>query len=295
MIALVVAACGGGTAGAGGERAACRADGTCDVGLECWSGVCVRPPAADCGAVAARLASVRLGNYAGDDERRPVLAELRALCARERLTAREGRCLIAAADDDALAACPRPLLPELDPVKRRCAPLADRVAVLAVRGGDLATAVGPTGAGALGEKVVDACVRGAWPAAATTCVGDATDLDGLVACVGHLPTRARAGLDRTLAELRRRGPRVPPPDPWATRPTGRLTGACARYVELLERYTTCDQVPANARAAIQQSIDTMKATWSQTPPNLRAQVDSACASANDALADGMRSLGCNVP
>lgn len=98
----------------GRERAPCRPDATCDVGLECWSELCVRPPSADCAPVARRLAAYRVGNYATPEQIAPVVAELTKLCQRQRLTAREGACLVDAPDEDTLLECPRRVLPELD-------------------------------------------------------------------------------------------------------------------------------------------------------------------------------------
>lgn len=98
----------------GAERAPCRADGSCDVGLECWSELCVRPPGADCAAVARRLAAYRVGNYATAEQIAPVVADLTGQCQRVHLSAREGRCLTDAPDEDTLLECPRRLLPELD-------------------------------------------------------------------------------------------------------------------------------------------------------------------------------------
>ena len=73
----------------------------------------MRPPPAACGAVARRLAPYRVGNYATPEEVAPVVADLTALCERDLLSAREGRCLTDAVGEDELLACPRVLLPEL--------------------------------------------------------------------------------------------------------------------------------------------------------------------------------------
>ncbi|MEZ4404744.1 MAG: hypothetical protein R3B06_32290 [Kofleriaceae bacterium] len=106
---------------AGAERGECRADGSCAVGLECWSERCVRPPGADCAAVAQRLVGYRVGNYATVEERAPVLAELAGACQAAQLTAREGACLTVAVGEDALLACPRVLVPALE-AKRASTP-----------------------------------------------------------------------------------------------------------------------------------------------------------------------------
>lgn len=295
-ILCVLAACGGGDPTAGGERAVCRSDGTCEVGLECWSEVCVRPPSADCGAVARRLAAVKLGNYATDDERRPMLAELRAQCQQARLTAREGQCLAAAADDDALAECPRALLPELDGTRRRCAALGDRVIALGDGGGALIEALGDDAVEAASAIVVDSCLEDQWPKAVTTCVGDAATLDAARACADALPRSVRRSLERKLERLAtRRRPRLPPPDPWATPPTVVLTGSCHRYLAVLERYAACPQLPADAARSIRAAIDALKTSWASTPASTRATIDTACRQGLDPMIQGMRAMGCTVP
>ena len=98
---------------AGSERGTCRADDACDVGLECWSARCVRPPPAACGEVARRLSSYRVGNYATPEEVAAAAADIAAVCQSQQLTAREGRCLLDARGEDELLACPRVVLPEL--------------------------------------------------------------------------------------------------------------------------------------------------------------------------------------
>ncbi len=300
LLVLIVslAACSSGDPIAGGERAACRSDGTCEVGLECWSEVCVRPPSADCGAVAARLAAVTLGNYATDDERRPRIAELRAQCQREHLTAREGQCLVAAADDDALAECPRALLPELDGTRRRCTPLAAQVALMFARGGAVVELLGVGAAAEVGTILVESCIANAWPREVTTCARTATSLEDAQACAAALSPSARRSLERRLERLvmrPRSQPRVPPPDPWATPPSVRLTTSCARYLRLLEAYAACPQIPAAATSSIRTSIDSLKAAWAATPPPAGSPVDDACRQGHDGMAQGMRSLGCAVP
>src|SRR4051794_10101972 len=71
---------GAGSSRAGAERADCRPDRSCNPGLLCLSDLCVRPPAADCTAVAESLASLELGNYAPREQRATVVAAKRAAC-----------------------------------------------------------------------------------------------------------------------------------------------------------------------------------------------------------------------
>jgi hypothetical protein len=112
VAALAASSCSRAPA-AGSERGPCRAGKACDPGLTCLSDVCVRPPPADCGAVAEALAAITVGNYAPRDERAKAVGDLRATCEKARLSADEGKCIIAAKGRFALSKCPRPLLPGL--------------------------------------------------------------------------------------------------------------------------------------------------------------------------------------
>jgi hypothetical protein len=89
----------------GVERSSCRPDRTCDPGLVCLSDLCVRPPPADCDAVAEQLASIDLGNYAEPEDRAPVVARYAAACAAALITRREAHCIDLARDRSSAALC----------------------------------------------------------------------------------------------------------------------------------------------------------------------------------------------
>jgi hypothetical protein len=102
----------------GGERGDCRPDKTCDANLLCLSGVCVRPPAADCQPIAEDLASMQLGNYAEPEDRAPVVDK------------EEGQCLDKAHDKWAAAQCAPRMFPELAASKDsgECGAISQKVA-----------------------------------------------------------------------------------------------------------------------------------------------------------------------
>jgi hypothetical protein len=91
----------------GTERGACYGNRTCNDGLSCLSDLCVRPPGADCGKVAAKLGSFMLGNYADRDLRDQYLARTRDECTAAQLTKEEGDCLLGAPHRNALGRCPK--------------------------------------------------------------------------------------------------------------------------------------------------------------------------------------------
>jgi hypothetical protein len=195
----------------GEERTICRKDGTCDPGLECWSERCVRPPAADCRAVAERLASVRLGNYAPREQREPTIGEIQALCQKERVSKKEGRCLLEAPTEDALAACPRPVLPELAGDKEGCTRMTEHALDLLRRDTpqdvEMAMLIGI--AGKVSTVIIDQCVSHRWSPIAVRCLTEAQSLDLVENCIDSLDDDDRRALDRAmealLASARHRG------------------------------------------------------------------------------------------
>jgi hypothetical protein len=187
----------------GEERTACRKDGACDPGLECWSDRCVRPPAADCRAVAERLASVRLGNYAPREDREPAILEIKALCEKERVSKKEGRCLLEAQTEDQLAACPRPVLPELAGDKEGCTRMTEHALALlrrdAPKNVEMAMLVGM--AGRVQTVIVDQCVSRRWSPIAVRCLTEAASLDLVENCIDSLDADDRRALDDAMEHL----------------------------------------------------------------------------------------------
>ena len=109
-VVLALAACAQGKAADGAERGRCYGNGTCDEGLLCLSDVCVRPPPADCSAVAEALTSLELGNYAAREERAARVAALTAACRDQHVSKDEGACLVAATTVLEATYCPKPLI-----------------------------------------------------------------------------------------------------------------------------------------------------------------------------------------
>lgn len=194
----------------GEERTLCKKNGTCDPGLECWSERCVRPPAADCRAVGERLASVRLGNYAPREQREPTIVELTALCEKEHVSKKEGRCLLEAQTDDELAACPRPVLPELSGDKEGCTRMTEHaIAVLrndTPKDAEMAMLLGI--ATRVMTVIVDQCVTHRWSPIAVRCLTEAQNVELFDGCIDALDRDDRRALDdamEALVEEMRRG------------------------------------------------------------------------------------------
>jgi hypothetical protein len=98
---------------AGHERGDCRLDKTCDPGLVCLSNLCVRPPPADCRAVAEQITSIELGNYAEPEDRAPVVAKYKAACDAALVSKEEAQCIDRARDRWSAGGCVPRMFPEL--------------------------------------------------------------------------------------------------------------------------------------------------------------------------------------
>ncbi len=119
----------------GTERGRCYGNRTCNDGLMCLSDLCVRPPGADCKAVAEKLAQQMLGNYAERSVRDAYIETTAAECHTAMLTKEEGACLMTA-NRNALASCPKvvgigdcaKLVPHLDELQLAADPYLDNAA-----------------------------------------------------------------------------------------------------------------------------------------------------------------------
>jgi hypothetical protein len=100
---------------AGHERSDCRPGKICDPGLICLSDLCVRPPAADCQAVAEQLTSIELGNYAEPDARAPLVARHKAACDAALVSKEEAQCIDKARNQWSASRCVPRMFPQLAP------------------------------------------------------------------------------------------------------------------------------------------------------------------------------------
>lgn len=209
----IVACTAAGGPEAGAERGVCGPEVVCAAGLECWSERCIRPPPADCRAVGARLASRELGNYATPEEREPMVATWAKACEGERLSKAEGECITGAADDDAIAACPRPLVAELVGDPKGCEKIGKKAKQLVEQGvggqlGPIMNVVDEV-PGALSEL----CVEGRWSKAAKECLLSVTSFEDGERCVELLDYGQQKAVERRLRSLVMAGRRAPPRDP----------------------------------------------------------------------------------
>ena len=70
------------------------------------------------------------------------------------------------------------------------------------------------------------------------------------------------------------------------------SGACDRYVALLEAFARCPALPAPTRATMRQSITALRQSWRTLPPDARPAVEAACAQGAGTLPQALASLNC---
>jgi len=197
---LGAAACSGGAAGS--ERHACRKTATpCDPGLVCMSELCVRPPPADCGAVADSLVSLELGNYAAPEDRARLVPTKRALCERHKVSADEATCLGKAPDVWAASACVPRMFPKL--AEGDCGP------VIAKLRSALAGEMGASGDREMVDKVMNvlarSCEEDRWPAPFRRCIlaADLADKRALDRCEDAMPPGLKDKVNERMRDATR--------------------------------------------------------------------------------------------
>ena len=189
---------------AGTERGDCRAAASlqsCDPGLICLSNLCVRPPPADCQAVADQLASLELGNYAELEQRAPVVARLKAACEKGMVSKEQGACLEKATDTWATAQCAPSMFPEMQATSTDdCAKVSDKLRVTMSR--QMGSVSDPQTQQmftmALGV-VQQSCEQDRWPELFKKCIllaGDTTD--AMEACNGQMPPQLQQQLSERM-------------------------------------------------------------------------------------------------
>jgi hypothetical protein len=199
----------------GHERGDCRAAATgsgsgsavCDPGLLCLSNLCVRPPPADCGAVAEQLASIDLGNYAEPEQRAPVIAKYRASCEAAHVTKEEGACLDKARDKWSAGKCVPRMFPELASSSTKdCHAVAERIrATVAGQIGSNSPEMGSWFETVMRE-IEASCEQDAWPPGLKRCILDAPPTKEMEACNAEMPAALQAKLqERISAAMRQQG------------------------------------------------------------------------------------------
>jgi hypothetical protein len=192
----------GGRPALGKERGDCKVNKACDPGLLCLSNLCVRPPPADCTAVAEGLASMDLGNYAEPEERAPVVSKYRAACDKAYVSKEQGECFAKATTKWAAQECAPDMFPELKSSgSGDCQQIAQRVRAQmgsSMTGSDPQTAQ-------MFEKVMrvvkESCEQDAWPDGFKKCVLAAgNSADAMSACNSQMPAALQQKMTERMAK-----------------------------------------------------------------------------------------------
>lgn len=182
--------------------------GTCDPGLLCLSNVCVRPPPADCQAVAELLASFDLGNYAEPEERAPVVDKYKGACHKAMVSKEQGECIAKTTDKMAAFQCAPLMFPEMGkPAEAGGGGECDKIA--AVMRGYMNRSMG--GAqdpqttrmleGVL-TAMTESCAQDGWPATFKQCILSAGDnTDAMNQCNAQMPPDVQQKLTERMTKL----------------------------------------------------------------------------------------------
>jgi hypothetical protein len=159
-----------------------------------------RGPPADCGAVGAKLASYRVGNYAKPEERERVVGELADQCVKEGLTQAEGACIVEANGRMELVKCPNPMLPELKGDKGGCKTAANAFAsmFLEMAGSGSTPEKREQARGKVFDALHASCVEDRWPPEAVKCIGLATGMADLEPCANMFPKELQDAVEKRL-------------------------------------------------------------------------------------------------
>lgn len=216
---LAAAGCQGNKPAAGSDRPAlgkergdCKPNKLCDPGLMCLSNLCVRPPPADCAAIAEQLASYDLGNYAEPEDRAPVVAKYRAHCEKAFVDKDQGACIEKASDKLAAQQCAPAMFGVAQPPpgagsgagggSGECTQVAAKLRAqmgAQLPGNDPQT-----------TKMLDqllgvmqqSCELDGWPAGFKQCLLLAAGADGMTKCNAQLPADVQKKLqDRMIAAM----------------------------------------------------------------------------------------------
>lgn len=86
---------------------------------------------------------------------------------------------------------------------------------------------------------------------------------------------------------------APPPPPPPSGTTGLAN--CDEYMNLVDRYLACDQLPASVRDGMREATDQMRQLWADSAsmtPDTRSMIDDACRQGAEILRDGAAAVGC---
>lgn len=202
--------------------------GTCDPGLLCLSNLCVRPPPADCQAVADLLTSFDLGNYAELEERAPVVDKYKRACQKAYVSKEQGECIAATTDKMGAFQCAPLMFPEMGkPAEAGSGSSGDCDKILSLMRSYMMKSIGTSQdaqtvrmlEGALGA-IRESCEQDGWPPAFKQCVLLAGDNnDAMNRCNAQMPQDIQTKLtERMMKIMQEQMPQTPPQPPSSPTP-----------------------------------------------------------------------------
>lgn len=203
----------------GTERGDCRPAaekggiGSCDPGLLCLSNLCVRPPPADCQAIADQLASIELGNYAEPAARAPVVTKYKDACQKAFVSKEQGACIEKATDKWAAMQCAPAMFPEMKSTNDgTCGQVMTRIkSLIDKQMGTSADANATKMIGAMMDVMRQSCEQDGWPDELKKCIVHSSNDDALATCNNQMPPAIQQKIaERMQKAMTENMPQTPP-------------------------------------------------------------------------------------
>lgn len=197
--------------------------GTCDPGLLCLSNLCVRPPPADCQAIAEQLASFDLGNYAEPEDRAPVVDKYKRACHKAMVSKEQGECIAATTDKIAAFQCAPLMFPEMGKPVEKVGAGGECDQIMATLKNFMQKSLGgaqdPQTTKMLDGVFVamkDSCEQDGWPAVFKQCILSAGDnTDAMTKCNAQMPPDVQQKLTQRMTQtMQQQTPQPPPTTPF---------------------------------------------------------------------------------
>lgn len=192
--------------------------GTCAPGLWCLSNLCVRPPPADCQALADQLTSFDLGNYAEPEERAPVVATYKKACVKAMVSKEQGECVAKATDKFSAYQCAPLMFPEMmktgDQGDADCSTIGEKMRSLLDRsmGAQNDPNMAKMAVGIV-QAVKASCAEDKWPVPLKQCIltagNTADNADAMAKCNSLMPPDIQQKLTERMMKIMQSQPATP--------------------------------------------------------------------------------------
>jgi hypothetical protein len=138
------------------------------------------------------------------------------------------------------------------------------------------------------------CKDDKWSGDALKCMDDAKTMDEMEKCESKLTPDQKKNMDKAMSEAMGMGGGGHDMDKGAEAPAagsaapaaaggGDLPAECNDYKAAIEKLSTCDKMPQQARDALKNAYDQASAGWANLPAEAKANLATACKAGADAV------------